>query len=152
VIGTTDTAVEYAVWDLLYRLGHRQFFPGTAWEVVPRTTDLTLAVDSREHPAFLSRDIGYGLGTWKERAEAYVQWCARNRVSSGVGAGRRLPAGTASDQILAAPKKESPSPPKSRPEVAANRHPTPAEPNSCTGNPALPRLVAHYAVDTSAGT
>lgn len=28
LIGTTDLAVEHAVWDFLYRLGYRQYFPG----------------------------------------------------------------------------------------------------------------------------
>jgi alpha-glucuronidase len=28
LIGATDLAVQNAVWDLLYRLGYRQFFPG----------------------------------------------------------------------------------------------------------------------------
>ena len=43
VIGATDVAVEYAVWDLLHRLGHRQFFPGKTWEIVPPAGDLALA-------------------------------------------------------------------------------------------------------------
>ncbi len=29
LLGATELAVEHAVWDLLYRLGHRQFFPAT---------------------------------------------------------------------------------------------------------------------------
>ena len=31
LIGAGDLAVEHAVWDLLYRLGYRQFFPGKVW-------------------------------------------------------------------------------------------------------------------------
>src|SRR5262249_42723755 len=48
VVGATDQAVAHAVWDLLYRLGHRQFFPGPTWEVVPRIKNLQIAVDARE--------------------------------------------------------------------------------------------------------
>ena len=35
LLGATEQAVEHAVWDFLYRLGYRQFFPGEHWEVVP---------------------------------------------------------------------------------------------------------------------
>ena len=34
LLGATEMAVEHAVWDLLYRLGHRQYFPGETWEIV----------------------------------------------------------------------------------------------------------------------
>src|SRR5262249_37578320 len=36
VLAASEQAVEHAVWDLLFRLGHRQFFPGPTWEVVPK--------------------------------------------------------------------------------------------------------------------
>lgn len=81
VIGATEGAVEYAVWDVLYRLGHRQFFPGPTWEVIPRAAELALAVDVRAHPSFLSRDIGYGLGVWDATEQrTYDTWCTRNRI------------------------------------------------------------------------
>ena len=35
LVGASDLAVRNAVWDFLYRLGHRQFFPGAKWEIVP---------------------------------------------------------------------------------------------------------------------
>jgi hypothetical protein len=35
VLGATDLAVQNGVWDLLHRLGYRQYFPGAAWEIVP---------------------------------------------------------------------------------------------------------------------
>ena len=34
LLGATELAVEHAVWDFLYRLGYRQFFPGAPWEAM----------------------------------------------------------------------------------------------------------------------
>lgn len=36
LVGATEMAVRHAVWDFLYRLGHRQFFPGNVWEIIPK--------------------------------------------------------------------------------------------------------------------
>ncbi|MEA3208277.1 MAG: hypothetical protein QOE70_1334 [Chthoniobacter sp.] len=84
VIGATELGVEHAGWDLLYRLGHRQFFPGERWEVIPKARDLRLEVDAQEHPAFLSRRIWYGFGGWDFSEQPYKEWCARNRAVAGV--------------------------------------------------------------------
>jgi hypothetical protein len=83
-VGATDQAVVHAVWDLLYRLGHRQFFPGAAWEVVPRTPNLSLHVDVQEHPSYYSRRIWYGFGAWDYNAQPYADWCLRNRATGGI--------------------------------------------------------------------
>ncbi|HQZ69545.1 MAG TPA: hypothetical protein PLY87_30880, partial [Planctomycetaceae bacterium] len=39
LLGASDLAVSHAIWDLLYRLGYRQFFPGPTWEVIPEARD-----------------------------------------------------------------------------------------------------------------
>lgn len=83
IIGATPVAVEHAVWDLLYRLGHRQFFPGPTWEVVPEAASLAIAVDTLEKPDFHTRLIWYGFGLWGYNNEPYAQWCARNRAVRG---------------------------------------------------------------------
>lgn len=80
LIGATEIAVEDAVWDLLHRLGYRQFFPGPTWEIIPKIPTLTIAVDADERPDYLSRRIWYGGGTWDYNAEYYRQWTERNRV------------------------------------------------------------------------
>jgi len=59
LLGATEMAVEYAVWDLLYRLGYRQYFPGPTWEIMPKEPSLALAVDAREHPDFVARRIWF---------------------------------------------------------------------------------------------
>lgn len=84
LIGASDLAVEHAVWDTLYRLGHRQFFPGPTWEVVPKLDKLALAVDSHEHPAYHMRRIWYGYGAAKWSAAHYQDWCAKNRALAGI--------------------------------------------------------------------
>ncbi len=75
-IGTTDLAVEHAVWDLLYRLGYRQFFPGKNWEVIPKRSTLSIAVEVHEHPDYYARRIWYGFGPWDYAAKPYQEWCA----------------------------------------------------------------------------
>jgi hypothetical protein len=147
LIGATDLAVEHAVWDLLYRLGHRQFFPGPTWEVVPRTADLAIDVDAHEHPAFLSRDIGYGFGPWDGRGQPYVEWCARNRLGIGGPDPPLLESGHAYDRILADCKDEFDKHPEYLALVGGRRRPVPGETKFCIGNPGLRRLVARYAVD-----
>ena len=82
VIGATQVAVEHAVWDLLHRLGYRQFFPGPAWEIIPRNENIAITVDTTERPDYLNRRIWYGFGLWDYNAEAYAKWCRRNRTAS----------------------------------------------------------------------
>lgn len=82
VLGATEAAVSHAVWDLLYRLGYRQFFPGPTWEVVPNVPDLSIAVDAHEHPAYRTRRIWYGWGISDYNKEPYADWCAKNRTVS----------------------------------------------------------------------
>ena len=84
ILGASELAVEHAVWDLLQRFGHRQFFPGTTWEVVPSERNLAIAVDSLEHPSYSMRRIWYGFGAGSWAAKPYTDWCAKNRATSGI--------------------------------------------------------------------
>lgn len=145
-IGATDLAVEYAVWDLLYRLGHRQFFPGELWEIVPPTADLAVTVDALEHPAFLTRDVGYGYGPWDGRGQSYVEWSARNRMGGGSSDRPLLEAGHSYDKIYSDLKKEFDKHPEYLALVKGKRQTT-GEIKFCISNPGLRKLVAEYAVD-----
>ncbi|MBI1832685.1 MAG: DUF4838 domain-containing protein [Planctomycetes bacterium] len=84
ILGATGQAVEHGVWDLLHRLGYRQFFPGPTWEVIPTDRNLSVSVDRHEHPSYHARRIwyGYGAGAWAK--EPYADWCAKNRATSGI--------------------------------------------------------------------
>lgn len=83
LIGATPLAVEHAVWDLLARLGYRQFFPGDTWEVIPHLPALSVAINVHAKPDFLTRRIWYGFGMYDYNDEPYLQWCARNRAVPG---------------------------------------------------------------------
>jgi hypothetical protein len=83
VIGATELAVEHAVWDLLHRLGYRQYFPGQTWEIIPRKQTIEIAINVTERPDYLNRRIWYGFGTWDYNARPYAKWCQRNRTASG---------------------------------------------------------------------
>ncbi len=83
VLGATELAVENAVWDLLYRLGYRQFFPGEVWEVVPELGVVSIAIDVFEKPDFHARRVWYGHGVRPERRDGYEEWRKRNRVRRG---------------------------------------------------------------------
>jgi hypothetical protein len=133
VFGASDLAVEHAVWDLLYRLGHRQFFPGDTWEVVPNTPQLNVAVDVREHPSYYARRIWYGGGVGKWAAEPYAAWCARNRATSGIV----LNTGHAYEGIRKRHQAEFDQHPEYLALVNGTRRP----PQFCLSNPELRRLV-----------
>lgn len=133
VLGTTELAVEHAVWDLLYRLGHRQFFPGPNWEVIPRVADLKLAVDVRQHPSYYSRRIWYGYGPWDYAARPYQEWCARNRAVGGI----ELHTGHAYDGIL----RRNQAAFKAHPEYLGLVGDERRSSKFCIGNPELRKLV-----------
>jgi hypothetical protein len=82
LIGQTPVAARHAAWDLLYRLGYRQFFPGPHWEVVPHLTTVSLSVDAREHPSFYARSFFYGFGDWTDTSKNTARWVIKNRGGS----------------------------------------------------------------------
>lgn len=133
LLGATDLAVEHAVWDLLYRLGHRQFFPGPTWEVLPRRPDLRLAVCTWQRPSFHSRRIWYGYGAGPWSAAAYADWCVKNRAVAGVA----LNTGHAYDGILARNRAAFARHPEYLGLVGGDRRSS----KVCIGNPGLRRLV-----------
>ncbi len=83
ILGASTLALESAVWDLLYRLGHRQFFPHPHWEIVPREGDLRIAIDAFEAPDFLHRHLWTSHGTLPGNGEKFSAWLVRNRARSG---------------------------------------------------------------------
>lgn len=138
LLGASELAVEHAVWDLLHRLGYRQFFPGATWEVVPKTPALRIAVDALEHPAFYSRRIWYGFGTWDYNAKPYAEWCARNRATSGI----LLNTGHSYDGILSRNRTVFDAHPEYLGLLGGARKST----KFCIGNPDLRKLVVEDAL------
>lgn len=141
VLGVTDIAVENAVWDFLYRLGYRQFFPGAHWEVVPRQPELSIVVDAQEHPDYYSRRIWFTYGTWPEQGKAHAQWSARNRAVFGIA----LNTGHAYGHIIADEKQEFDAHPEYFALIDGKRQPN-KEGKFCISNPGLRKVVTQYAV------
>lgn len=147
LIGATEIAVEHAVWDLLYRLGYRQYFPGERWEIVPSTPELSIDVDERAAPAYHARRIWYGYGTWDYNAEPSARWCLRNRARSGM----ELSTGHAYDNIIRANAAEFTAHPEYYALVNGERRLAGVVDGSgnikfCISNPGLRELVVQHAL------
>ncbi len=138
VIGPTDLAMEHAVWDLLYMIGYRQFFPGPHWEVIPSIRDVRLAVDRVAHPDYFARRIWYGFGPWDYAQAPYADWCAKNRATSGI----TLSTGHAYDRIIRDNKAEFAAHPEYLALVGGVRKPA----KFCISNPGLRALVMAHAL------
>jgi hypothetical protein len=141
LLGATELAVEHAVWDFLYRLGHRQFFPGEHWEVVPSRRDLSVTVDTNESPSYRSRRIWYGFGPWDYAAKPYADWCTKNRAVAGM----ELHSGHSYDGIVRANRKEFEQHPEYFAFVNGQRQ-VGRNPKFCISNPGLRQLVVKHAL------
>ncbi len=139
LIGTTELAVEHAVWDVLYRLGYRQFFPGPTWEVVPHSPDLSISVDVVERPSYLARSIWYGYGPWDHAKEHYEDWCRKNRATKGID----LDTGHVYELIHARHKDEIAAHPEYLALVDGKR----SSDKFCISNPGLRKLVVDHSLD-----
>ncbi len=142
VLGATDLAVSHAVWDLLYRLGYRQFFPGETWEVVPDVSHLMIAVDDRQSPSFHARRIWYNWGLWGYNDAPYAQWCRRNRAVKGFD----LESGHSYEDIIGANRKEFDKHPEYFALVGGKRKTDGDDLKFCISNPGLRKLVVAHAV------
>lgn len=142
LIGASDLAVSHAAWDVLYRLGHRQFFPGETWEVVPAMPDLALpAIDERVNPSFHARRIWYDYGLSTYNQEAYAQWCRRNRAVQGF----TLNSGHAYLAIIDANRAEFDKHPEYFALLGGSRELRP-DVKFCIANAGLRQLVVGHAV------
>lgn len=139
LVGATENALAHAVWDLCYRLGYRQFFPGPTWEVFPPPGDIAIALDSFEAPDFRTRRIWYGHGLWGYNARPYAEWCARNRAVPGFGLATRH-----MYQTIIRRRREVLD---ANPEFLALVDGERRGPKLCIGNPGLRALVLDFARD-----
>ena len=118
LVGESDLAVSYAVYEILDRLGCRWFMPTEMGEVIPRRQTVSLpAMDFSSGPATLFRDIWYCGDEYRRR----------NRLGGlYVSAGHALGSYLTAEQLEANPDWVAviggrPSPPTlkwTRPEVA----------------------------------
>ncbi len=141
LVGASDLGAAHASWDLLHRLGYRQFFPGEAWEVVPETRELKIEVDAKESPSFYARRIWYNWGMWGYNNEPYQQWCARNRAVQGF----KLNSGHAYDAIIAQNRAEFEKHPEWLAQIAGKRE-LRGDAKLCISNAELRNFVVAWAV------
>lgn len=80
--------VQHAVVTFLQELGCRQFFPGEAWEVIPRRRTIAGSWDRRVLPDFpVQRRIWPGFGLYRQNAENWSVWDRHNRMGGPVAIG-----------------------------------------------------------------
>lgn len=132
LVGASDLGAQHAMWDMLHRLGYRQFFPGKTWEVIPQVPKLSFAVDAFEVPSYHSRRIWYGYGAWDYAKEPYRDWCEKNRTASGV----ELSTGHAYDGLVSGLKAEFEKNMDWWPMLGGERKPV-RNPKPCLGNPSV---------------
>jgi Domain of unknown function (DUF4838) len=82
IVGSTPIGVQNGVWDLAYRIGYRQFFPGKTWEFVPSNPNLALSINTVQHPSYLYRTLVFGFGTTDYNAQAFEDWRSKNRMTT----------------------------------------------------------------------
>ncbi len=85
LLGATPLSAQFAVWDLLYRFGHRQFFPTDTWEIVPEQAELKIAIDDYQRPDYYNRSGPRGSS--RRHTKPWVQsvwpnWRLRNRTTA----------------------------------------------------------------------
>ena len=138
--GNSDMALEHAVWDLLYRLGHRQFFPGETWEVIPRTDGIVLDLNLKVSPDYKFRRIWYGFGTWGYNKQPWEDWCHKNRL----GGSLRVQSGHSYGGIISANKKQFDAHPEFYALIDGKRA-VKSQGKFCISNASLRQLVVEHA-------
>lgn len=137
LIGATPQAVGYAVYDLLYKLGYRAYFPMKRWTIIPHKKRLELSVNVREIPDYYTRNIWPGWNYWHEFRAAAAPWNRANR-----GGGYRMNSGHAYNHIIRKNKKAFDTHPEYYGLLNGKRTST----KLCISNPGLRKLVEDYAI------
>lgn len=107
IVGSTPIGVQNGVWDLAYRLGYRQYFPGKTWEIVPSIPNLAIDVNTVQHPSYLYRTLIFGFGTTDYNSETFEDWRTKNRMTTqSVIDSHRLETSHAYDAIIARHKAD----------------------------------------------
>lgn len=137
VIGATPMAVDYAVFDLLQRMGYRMYFPMEKWEIVPSKEQLELAVHIRETPDYYTRRIWPGFGIWGEFQDSTKQWNRVNRAG-----GYQMNSGHAYGAFVMRNIETF----KKHPEYYGLLNGERTSDKLCISNPDLRKLVCDYAI------
>ena len=141
IIGATDLAVQHAVWEFLYKLGYRQFFPTETWEVVPKKDTIKVALDDYEVPSFSIRR-GPHQAPWSD-VGYWNRWQERNRMTAAFA----LNTGHSYDRIYSENRSEFEAHPEYLALVNGERRKG-SNIKFCISNPALRELVVQWALRT----
>lgn len=141
ITGTTGLALRHAVWDLLHRLGYRQFFPGPVWEVVPELASSELDLALSESPDYASRRIWYGFGLVDHNRAAYLDWVEKNRMEGGFA----LNTGHAYGKLIRSQQATFDAHPEYYALVDGERQVVP-EAKLCVANPGVREAAVAYAL------
>ena len=85
LVGATPRAARFAAADLFQRWGHRQFFPGTNWEILPYFSDIDSAITGHDvigQPSVPVRSFPYDYGMDAASVEPFDKWALANRAVS----------------------------------------------------------------------
>ncbi|CAN5457002.1 hypothetical protein BH23VER1_BH23VER1_00390 [soil metagenome] len=143
LIGASDLAVQHAAWDVLYRLGHRQFFASPTWEVVPELGAVEISVDTEERPDMAARRIWYNWGMMDWNQVPYAQWKASNRMEQGF----QLNSGHSYGNIIRANKDDFDAHPEYYALIDGVRV-ADGESKMCLSNQGLRQLVVDHMIST----
>jgi len=83
LVGASALGAQNAVWDFLYRLGYRHYFPGDKWEIIPKRESYECSFEVTTRPAFATREIFVGYGLAKQTAQDFQEWKKHNRLDYG---------------------------------------------------------------------
>lgn len=82
LVGASDAGASHAVWDFLYRLGYRQYFPGPNWEIIPKQERIVADIDLFASPDYKMRRFAWHYGNWSD-VVGVSEWLTRNRIVAG---------------------------------------------------------------------
>lgn len=139
IIGATELAVQHAVWEFLYQLGYRQFFPTETWEVVPQKKTLKVTLDIYDSPDFFVR-LAPRFAPWTD-SDHWNKWHERNRITSSF----TLNTGHSYDRIYSDNKAEFDAHPEYLALVNGERR-IGSNIKFCISNPGLRELVVQWAL------
>jgi len=138
LLGASPESVRNGVWDFLARLGYRLYFPTDAWEIVPHTPELKIAIDDVETPDYLTREAPRGA-PWSD-GKLWARWKTRNRLDSSF----TLNTGHSYGAIIKANQAAFDAHPEYLGLIDGKRGGS----KFCISNPGLRQLVVDYAVRT----
>ncbi|MFA6291178.1 MAG: DUF4838 domain-containing protein [Victivallales bacterium] len=139
LLGATPQGAANAIADLLYRLGYRQFFAGSNWEVAPQTARMEFAGRITESPDFLFRNIWSAHKVWPEEIASKKHYDLINRHI-----GEYLQLSHMYTAFIAKNQAEFSAHPEYYALVNGKREPINSNTKLCISNPGLRTLMLDY--------